>query len=238
MSLLSNIRKIKKALNWIMQSFPLAEDFGKCGNLSKIEPPLNGNLKSVYVDDFVKIRPQAMFICTSKEKVIIKKYTVLAPRCTIITNSHISTVSIPQILLGHSHINDKSGNVVINEDVWVGANVTILSGVTIGRGAVIAAGSLVTKSVPPYAVIAGIPAKIIKKKFTVEQILRHEKHLYAENERMSFIDLQENDSTFFNGMGVFGTDTGIKENELKVLSELKNLYKLDTYNVYDLPIKY
>ena len=53
--------------------------------------------------------------------------------------------------------------VVIEEDVWIGSRVTILMGVTVGRGATIAAGSVVTKSFPPYSLVAGVPAKLIKK---------------------------------------------------------------------------
>ncbi len=58
----------------------------------------------------------------------------------------------------------------IGNDVWIGANVLILDGVTIGNGAIIAAGAVVTKDVPPYAVVGGVPAKIIKYRFNKEEI--------------------------------------------------------------------
>lgn len=64
--------------------------------------------------------------------------------------------------------------VVIEDGVWVGANVTILKGVTIGRGSVVAAGSVVTKSCEPYSIIGGVPAKLIKMRFTEEEIKEHE----------------------------------------------------------------
>ena len=53
--------------------------------------------------------------------------------------------------------------VVIGDDVWIGANAVILPGVTIGRHVVVAAGAVVTKDVPDYCVVAGIPAKVIKE---------------------------------------------------------------------------
>ena len=53
--------------------------------------------------------------------------------------------------------------VVIEDDVWIGANATITKGVTIGQGAVIAAGSVVTKDVPPMTIVGGVPAKVIKE---------------------------------------------------------------------------
>ena len=61
-------------------------------------------------------------------------------------------------------------DVVIGNDVWIGENVTIIAGVTIGDGAVIAAGAVVTKDVPPYAVVGGVPANVIKMRFSDKQI--------------------------------------------------------------------
>lgn len=62
------------------------------------------------------------------------------------------------------------GPIVVEDDVWIGTNVLVLSGVTIGQGAVVAAGSVVTKNVPPYAVVGGNPAHVIKYRFNEEQI--------------------------------------------------------------------
>jgi chloramphenicol O-acetyltransferase type B len=62
------------------------------------------------------------------------------------------------------------GHTVIGNDVWIGYRAVILSGVTIGDGAVIGAGSVVASNVPPYAIVAGNPAKVIKYRFTPEII--------------------------------------------------------------------
>lgn len=62
------------------------------------------------------------------------------------------------------------GPTVIKNDVWIGANALILSGVTIGNGAVIGAGALVSKDVPDYAVMGGNPARLIRYRFSAEQI--------------------------------------------------------------------
>ena len=72
--------------------------------------------------------------------------------CRLVTGSHD---------IQDSHFSYKSSPIVINDFVWIGIGSTILAGVTIGKGAVICAGSVVTKSVPDFAIVAGIPAKII-----------------------------------------------------------------------------
>jgi acetyltransferase-like isoleucine patch superfamily enzyme len=67
------------------------------------------------------------------------------------------------------------GDIIIGNDVWIANNVIILSGVTIGDGAVVGAGSVVTKDIPPYAIAAGNPAKVIKYRFPpqiIEKLLR------------------------------------------------------------------
>lgn len=68
-----------------------------------------------------------------------------------------------------------NGNVIIENDVWIGTGVSILSGITIGNGSIIAAGSHVIKDVPPYAIIGGNPGKVIKYRFdeeTIEKLLK------------------------------------------------------------------
>lgn len=68
-----------------------------------------------------------------------------------------------------------SGPIVLGNDVWIGLRAVVMSGVNIGDGAVVAAGSIVTKDVPPYAIVGGSPAKILKYRFppgVIEELLR------------------------------------------------------------------
>lgn len=65
--------------------------------------------------------------------------------------------------------------VIIGNDVWIGSNATLMGGITIGNGAIVGAHSLVTKDVPPYAIVGGVPAKVIRYRFTPDQIERIEK---------------------------------------------------------------
>jgi len=65
---------------------------------------------------------------------------------------------------------DERKSLRIGNDVWIGANVLIFSGVEIGDGAIVAAGSLINKDVPPYAIVGGVPAKIIRYRFDKDKI--------------------------------------------------------------------
>ncbi len=69
-----------------------------------------------------------------------------------------------------NRVNESAKPVFIGNDVWVGSGATILSGIQIGDGAVVGAGAVVTKNVPPYAIVVGVPAKIIKYRFSEETI--------------------------------------------------------------------
>jgi acetyltransferase-like isoleucine patch superfamily enzyme len=76
--------------------------------------------------------------------------------------------------INHEFKNQDKQPVTIGADVWIGARAIILGGVTIGHGVVIAAGAVVNKDVPPYAIVGGVPAKIIRYRFdqsTIEKLL-------------------------------------------------------------------
>lgn len=75
----------------------------------------------------------------------------------------------------HIQAANSSFNVEIGNDVWIANNVLIMDGVTIGDGAIIAAGAIVTKDVESYAVVGGIPAKLIRYRFSVEEIQKLKK---------------------------------------------------------------
>ena len=92
---------------------------------------------------------------------------------------------------------DEDRDIVVEEDVWIGARVTLLRGVTIGRGCIIGAGSVVRGSVPAYAIVTGNPAKVIGFRFNPKEILEHELILYKEEDRLSSDLIQNNYKKYF-----------------------------------------
>jgi acetyltransferase-like isoleucine patch superfamily enzyme len=68
----------------------------------------------------------------------------------------------------------RAERLIIEGDVWIGYGAIVLSGVRVGRGAVIAAGAVVTRDVPRYAIVAGLPAKVVGQRFTDDEIRQHE----------------------------------------------------------------
>lgn len=84
---------------------------------------------------------------------------------------HISTYPFKVMCIKNETTEAVSkGDIIVDDDVWIGQRATILSGVHISQGAVIAAGAVVTKDIPPYAVAGGVPAKVIKYRFSPEII--------------------------------------------------------------------
>ncbi len=90
------------------------------------------------------------------DNVVIGKDCSIAPNCVIVGSNHIFNNPLITIKSQGSELK----GIIIEDDVWVAANVTIVDGVRIGKGSVIAAGATVTKSVEPYSIMGGVPAKI------------------------------------------------------------------------------
>lgn len=124
----------------------------------------------------------------NKEKLVIGKFCSIACGAKFLFNSanhtlsSLSTYPFPIFFdewgLEKSDVAaawDRKGDIVIGNDVWIGYEAVILAGVTIGDGAVIGARAVVTKDVPPYAIVGGVPARVIRSRFpeeTVKALLR------------------------------------------------------------------
>jgi virginiamycin A acetyltransferase len=117
----------------------------------------------------------------SKEKLIIGKFCAIATDVKFITSSANHKLdgfsTYPFAIMGHGWEKDydltklhNKGDTIIGNDVWFGYDSTIMPAVKIGDGAIIGSKAVVTKDVPPYAIVAGNPARIVKKRFSDETI--------------------------------------------------------------------
>lgn len=226
MELINKLIRLRKAIRWLISCTPLKSQFGYCAPNASIFYPLKVYYpKGLYLYENTRIMPNAHIINSPSEKVVIKKYSEIAANTTFVTNSHVSTLKIPQFLLGPSHFNDKSKNIIVEEDCWIGTGVILLPGAHLGRGCIVGAGSIVNKDIPPYAVVVGAPTKIIAVKFSTPQIIEHEKALYTEDERLSKEYLEDIFEQYFSDKKVYGKSCEIDDDTYKLLSSLKNSLK-------------
>lgn len=201
------ILRLKDAINtmrFLYLNGQKKKKFGLRSEESPISMPAHiSNPQNVFMHEQTRIQAFSKII-TYTGKFIMKKYSGAAPGLTVITGNHIPTVGIPHFKLPSLRINESEKDVIVEEDVWLGANVTLLSGARIGRGSVIGACSVITKHVPPYAVVVGNPFRIIASKFTIEEILDHESILYPENERFSKEYLEELFNNYYKNKKTIG----------------------------------
>ncbi len=165
--------------------------FGYCAEDCNLIPPL-------YVDT-----PRNLFIYSNSvlnhatiinrnAKFIMKKNSLAAYGLTVVTGNHAMIAGRAFCTITEEEKPDGlDEDVVVEEDVWLGCNVTLLSGVVIGRGSIVAAGAVVTRSCCPYSIIGGVPARHIKFKWSIDDIIRHEEKCYRPEDRLSRDRLEE-----------------------------------------------
>ncbi|MDD2364863.1 MAG: CatB-related O-acetyltransferase [Desulfuromonadaceae bacterium] len=136
------------------------------------------NLSSAALGDFTYIASG-----TKIHNATIGKFCSIGPDILIGLGKHpsdtfvsthplfFSTLGQAQKIICDRNYFDEYSPVTIGNDVWIGARSIVLDGITIGDGAIIAAGSIVTKDVPAFAIVGGVPAKIIKYRFEISEIM-------------------------------------------------------------------
>lgn len=165
--------------------------FGYIADDVTLIPPLRiSNPENVYLygDNSLKNAD----IMTTHARFIMKPHAGSAEGLRVTTGNHAMIVGkFYRSITDDNKPDGLDKDIVVESDAHIGRNVTLLCGVTIGRGAIVGAGSVVTKDVPPYCVVGGVPAKPIHFKWTIEQILEHESILYPEKERYTREELKK-----------------------------------------------
>ena len=150
----------------------------ECGKTSRIHGTCYGFLKHVSIGEHSTVGMNNHFNCLLAD-VVIGNHVITGPEVMFITGNHRYDIVGKYI----AQITDKQKrkiddeDIVVEDDVWIGARAIILKGVHIEKGSIIGAGSVVTKDIPSYSIACGVPAKVIKKRFTDKEIVEHEKLL-------------------------------------------------------------
>lgn len=155
--------------------FAVKPMFKHCGRNVIFNPFDSFTYSSIKIGNDVFIGKGAVFLA-SKSTITIGDKVMFGPQVTIMGGDHnTSEIGCFMIDIKQKRTCDDLP-VVIENDVWIGTGAIILKGVTIGRGSIVAAGSVVTHSIPEFSIAAGIPARVIKPRFSHEQLQMH-KHI-------------------------------------------------------------
>jgi acetyltransferase-like isoleucine patch superfamily enzyme len=161
-----------------LEFFPVNEEFF---NRVRVGIGTYGPIKAIYSD-------------ADNEYLTIGNYCSIGSGSTFMLGSEhgykgITTFPFRVKILGEFSEAKSKGPIILGDDVWLGENVLVLSGVSVGKGAVVAAGSVVVKDVPPYAIVGGNPAKVIKYRFSPEII---EKLMVIDLTKLNENSIREN----------------------------------------------
>lgn len=149
----------------------------------------------VHLEDYTQLNSAT--IISNGGKLFVKKGSGAAEGLLVVTNNH---KKIAGDWIRHQMDSleyDFENDIIVEEDVWIGANVTLLGEAYIGRGAIIGAGSVIRNRIPPYAIVTGNPAKIIGFSLRPEEVIVHEKAIYPEEKRLPMDILEKNYDKYF-----------------------------------------
>lgn len=196
MGFISNIKRnllIRGFVSTYQRYIIRRSQFGYMAPSARITPPCSlSGAKNISFEEGCVIDGNSLLYATNA-KIVFKKYVVSAKGLHIVTGDHERRVgrfcaTITEAEKDHNKNLDR--DVVVEDDVWFGLNVTVMPGVIVGRGSTIGAESVVTKSIPPYCIAVGSPAKPIKFYWTIDQIMEHEAKLYPESKRFTREELE------------------------------------------------
>lgn len=195
MNVIKGFRRLAAHCYHIMKGAPCYPNIHPTALISpdvKVSSP-----EHLYMGESTSIPRGATIMNGARGKFIMKRWSFSSIDLLVICGNHMPVLGMPIIkvtdaLKSKLDVNHQySKDVVVEEDVWIGARVTLLQGTHVGRGSIIAAGAVVTGCIPAYCVWGGVPAHFIKFRWSIEQILEHESLVYPENERFTRRQLEE-----------------------------------------------
>ncbi len=196
------LKKIKKLVKHVLQVtnipyYPHISNTSRIDSSVKVYCPEN-----LYMGENTNINEGGV-IMNTRAKFILKKWSGAAFGLTVVCGNHMSIAG-----KNHKQVTNKDKNlldqyndfdkdIIVDEDVWIASNVTLLSGVHLGRCCIVGSGSVVRGSIPPYAIVAGNPAKVIGFRFTPQEALVHEESLFPPEQRMTLEELKSNYNKYY-----------------------------------------
>ena len=152
------------------------------------------NKKNLYMEEHTSI-PGGAMILNPRSKFVMKRGSFSSYNLCVCPGNHASLIGkfkhdVTDAMKDELFPDGRyDKDIVVEEDVWMGINVTLLNGAHIGRGAIIGAGCVVTGEIPPYAIAVGNPCQVKRFLFTPEEIIKHENELYPKDERYPLEEL-------------------------------------------------
>lgn len=187
---------INKYKRWYFNKTVISK-LGYCDQTAKLSPDsLYMTYNKLFFYERTSVTSGSKFIISpngEKGKFIMKKHSGAAQGLTVVTGNHSIEPDVKKWMRDEldNRIGDEDRDIIVEEEVWIGANVTLLSGVVVGRGSIIGAGAVIRKNVPRYSIVFGNPAKVVGFKYTPEQVEEHERTLYPENEWSDFSKIKK-----------------------------------------------
>lgn len=126
---------------------------------------------NVYVGNSVSINYGAHFL-SSRARIVVGDHVMFGPKVTVVTGNHRTDIPgrFMDTVGDDEKLPENDQDVVFEGDNWIGAGSIILKGVTVGYGSIVAAGAVVSRDVPPYTVVGGVPARVLSRRFDDETV--------------------------------------------------------------------